>query len=1075
MKATTVIVLLSAIFLATAAEEVQGTPLVEAATFRIQGDYVTAGTGLRNRGYGDIDITGIPTGSTIQKALLYWTILAPTEEVSFKQGKFDGHLVEGTFIGSDIDPCWDDANGNDSENSWSYRADVTQYVSGNGTYQLSDFATYLATGEDPWTENRGLPPMIEGASLVVIYSNSTLSLKDILVYEGNDEFTTLDTLEVTIPGFEANGQGAKLAIICADGQDLPDNNIFFNDHFISVDTLDGSDAQAGPAFSRGSLWDTDIYDVKDYVASGDLSSKITFLKRTDITESDCLVLVALVLSVEREAANQPPNTKIETAEIDASKGTAKFTWSGSDDETPAKDLVYCYRIREDSSYSEWSTWSTSTTKTYTGLSPANYRFQVRAKDGEGAIDPSPASREFAIAKPPPAEWVRICNTPNGIWRLRKDEWTDSGPSDEVLMLLPNQWVLKVVSKTDPVGRTMEDGSYVWWRVENPGNGLVGLMAARKSDGSIEYLVPSDSAPAEIIQEAQARAWETLSALAHYYNADDIHQSDYSSTDLYAANDWGYNSRTGERAANHIAEWVDDTYKIPIEFLLAIAAAETGGHAFSNEVYGTTTGGGIGIMQITGEHIVGYGSNLKCYDCSPGAGVSKLYTNSRQGIHSNIKDGLRVLQDCVWSAFRNWTPPNAEEIPCLAGALDHSLRSIVAVWKYNGGGVPDYLKRVSDVLGSLDMYYGDYRAGLESCGHGSVLDHAALEAWREYFECMDKNKIRAQLGSPAELRIRDAAGRTAGSVDGNPVEEIPGSAYSAPHHAVVVFNPFAAYTYEVHGTDTGLYQLDVAQVVAGVRSTFVATDVPIVNGGTHQYTIDWDALARGEEGVTLQVDNDGDGIFEKTIQAGSTLDGTTTPVGNQPPQVSILAPVVGEVVHGPSDQIQWDATDPDDSAESLNIDLFYSTDEGSTWTSIASNEANDGVYEWEISSLQGGEYRLKIVAEDPDGTTAEATTGPFTISAFEGQIIVAPNPVTSAGAVFFYTLPEGTSTAKLMIFSVSGRLVFETSLDVGSTRFPSAGTWSPVDNDGVALANGPYVYVLIANGKVIGRGKMVIQR
>jgi len=104
------------------------------------------------------------------------------------------------------------------------------------------------------------------------------------------------------------------------------------------------------------------------------------------------------------STNQPPNTKIETADTDSVNGTAKFTWSGSDDTTPAKDLLYCYRLRKDSSYSGWSTWSASTTKTYTGLSPGNYRFQVRAKDGEGAIDPSPASRDFTIGatenKPP---------------------------------------------------------------------------------------------------------------------------------------------------------------------------------------------------------------------------------------------------------------------------------------------------------------------------------------------------------------------------------------------------------------------------------------------------------------------------------------------------------------------------------------------------------------------------------------------------------------------------------------------------------------------------------------------------
>ncbi len=90
--------------------------------------------------------------------------------------------------------------------------------------------------------------------------------------------------------------------------------------------------------------------------------------------------------------------------------------------------------------------------------------------------------------------------------------------------------------------------------------------------------------------------------------------------------------------------------------------------------------------------------------------------------------------------------------------------------------------------------------------------------------------------------------------------------------------------------------------------------------------------------------------------------------------------------------------------------------------------------------------------------------------------IGPNPVPDTGTAFFYSLPVGTSWAKLMVLSAtSGRLLFETSIDVNETRFPTTGTWDPVDNDGVRLANGPYLYVLIANGELIGQGKMVIQR
>jgi hypothetical protein len=39
---------------------------------------------------------------------------------------------------------------------------------------------------------------------------------------------------------------------------------------------------------------------------------------------------------------------------------------------------------------------------------------------------------------------------------------------------------------------------------------------------------------------------------------------------------------------------------------------------------------------------------------------------------------------------------------------------------------------------------------------------------------------------------------------------------------------------------------------------------------HQYTIDWDALSEGEEGVTVQIDSDGDDEFEDTFTSDSEL-------------------------------------------------------------------------------------------------------------------------------------------------------------------------------------------------------------
>lgn len=53
-------------------------------------------------------------------------------------------------------------------------------------------------------------------------------------------------------------------------------------------------------------------------------------------------------------------------------------------------------------------------------------------------------------------------------------------------------------------------------------------------------------------------------------------------------------------------------------------------------------------------------------------------------------------------------------------------------------------------------------------------------------------------------------------------------------------------------------------------TFASKDIPTMPNATHQYTVDLDALSQGEEGVTVEVDSDGDGLFELTFTSDSEL-------------------------------------------------------------------------------------------------------------------------------------------------------------------------------------------------------------
>ena len=255
----------------------------------VHGGYTAAGIGMRNLGYGTISITGVPAGATVQSATLLWDILANQTDPTFAQGTFNGNPVTGTEWASGASPCWPVSS------NLSYEANVTGQVNGNGSYKLAGFATGQSDGADPWNVG-STPPLLEGASLVVVYTLASMQETTIQIAEGATETDSGNTASATLSGFTAIGPpSATTTYIVADGQEAG-NAGSFNGTTLPNVGFPGADPQAVPNYSLGNLWDTVTADVGSLVSPGDKSAAL------GVTGfGDCLVWVGQVLAVSTAA------------------------------------------------------------------------------------------------------------------------------------------------------------------------------------------------------------------------------------------------------------------------------------------------------------------------------------------------------------------------------------------------------------------------------------------------------------------------------------------------------------------------------------------------------------------------------------------------------------------------------------------------------------------------------------------------------------------------------------------------------------------------------------------------------
>lgn len=290
-------------------------------------DWVSAGISGVGGGSGTITVSGV--SGQVKRVFLYWHgIDQPT---SGGNGAYDNaeitinaQPITGTAIGDATTNCW--PNLGSAGGSRAFRANVTPFVAGNGTYALTGLSAKSGHSAN-------------GASLVVIFDDgNSVNDRDLVFFEGNDSNLSesfpgeTDGWHSTLTGINYPGGSVQAQLHVADGQDFavgledpaltfasdPNSTVVISD---AVGRYDGTSVvSAGDSRSNaGELWDIHNFDISGaFGAAGmytlTLDSPAPNAEKPN--EFDCLGLILLLLDLPAGAAppspvpSEPPNAWI---------------------------------------------------------------------------------------------------------------------------------------------------------------------------------------------------------------------------------------------------------------------------------------------------------------------------------------------------------------------------------------------------------------------------------------------------------------------------------------------------------------------------------------------------------------------------------------------------------------------------------------------------------------------------------------------------------------------------------------------------------------------------------------------
>lgn len=263
----------------------------------ITGDYAVGGVGLKGQGVGgiatgSIAIAGVPENADVVGAFLYWQVVANEADgpdagsipVTFK-----GHPLSsadgpfGKMLGAATSPCSRFIDGlNTGINSvYSYRADALRFFDIDETT-----GKFIVNGLHEVQLPDGGGKAAVGASLVVLYRDSTLPLSAIVIYDGS---YTMDQaspfMSQAIQGFyQPATTAARLTHIAGGGMPYLSQRLLFNGSPIAGNPFNGS---------LGGSWDNPTFDVTSPTAQSLVTTSVDHGEDGD-RSFDCLTWSAVV-------------------------------------------------------------------------------------------------------------------------------------------------------------------------------------------------------------------------------------------------------------------------------------------------------------------------------------------------------------------------------------------------------------------------------------------------------------------------------------------------------------------------------------------------------------------------------------------------------------------------------------------------------------------------------------------------------------------------------------------------------------------------------------------------------------